>query len=51
MGFFLFEKKNYFSIQFHVNLEYYILGSHIRDNFIEIIAIIIDLKLSLLANK
>ena len=51
MWFFLFEKKNYFSIQFHVNLEYYILGSHIRDNFIELIAIIINLKLSLLVNK
>ena len=28
-------QKNYFSFQFHVNLEYYILGSQIRVNFID----------------
>ena len=36
MRFFLFaQKKKYFSFQFHVNLEYYILVSQIRVNFID----------------
>ena len=33
--FFLFAKKKIFLFQFHVNLEYYILGSQIRVNFID----------------
>ena len=32
---FLIFVKNYFSFQFHVNLEYYVLGSPIRVNFID----------------
>ena len=33
--FFIFAKKKIFLFQFHVNLEYYILGSQIRVNFID----------------